>query len=172
MRLKTTVVMFNLILFALFCWGTIIQINNQRSTNEVMAKVHENIKLAQQLTSVTNQQIKPLHQTVATIEQMNDRLADTRKRLGNMNRSIHSVTVSEKNIVTGLDKLNSSTSKVLNQLIPISSLNQQLVSISSSIHHQTSNENDSLQTLSQLTKVSIDELTTLNRKLMWLSYLP
>lgn len=172
MWLKIGIVTLNFILLGLFGWGTYIQINNQRMTNEVMAKVHENIQQARQLTFVTNQQLKPLRQTVATIEQMNHRLADTRKRLGNMNRSLYSVTVSEQNIVMGLDKLNSSTSMVLNQLIPMSASNQQLVSISSSVHSQTNAENGYLKDLFRLTKISIEELTKLNQKLKWLSYLP
>lgn len=169
---KAWLLIINFTLFGLFGWGTYQQITNQQATNQVMIEVHQNVKQAHQLTKVTNQQLTPLRQTTSTIENMNNKLTDTEMMLTAMNGSIERVTVSEQKIVDGLDRLNGHTGTVLQQLNTLSSSNQKLVPLATTVASQTSTENDILTKLSQLTNISIQELAELNKKFKWLSYLP
>jgi TolA-binding protein len=170
--MRITLIVFNCLLFLLFGWGTYQQIVNQRASNQVMAEVYQEIRQAGALTHVTNQQLRPLAQTADTIDKMNQKLKNTRDRLTSMNQNLHNVTVSEQKIVEGLDKLNGHTSTVLGQLDALSTQNGQLIPSSSALEGQSGSENNLMSDLSKLTDISIRELQTLNRKLVWLSYLP
>ncbi|SEN29101.1 hypothetical protein [Lihuaxuella thermophila] len=170
--MKIALLMINLALFGLFGWGTFQQISNQQQMNRVMADVHQHIKEAHRLTTITNQQLQPLRETADTIKQMNSKLTSTHQMLSNMNRSLNRVTASEQKIVTGLDHLNRHTSTVLSQLNSLRDQNGQLVPQATALAEQTNTENDYLKTLSRLTSISINELAELNQKFKWLSYLP
>jgi len=170
--MKISLFMINLALFGLFCWGTFQQISNQRTMNQVMAEVHQNIREAHRLTTITNRQLKPLRETTDTIKQMNTKLTNTNQMLSSMNASLNRVTVSEQKIVSGLDTLNNHTSTVLSQLNTRRGSNQQLVPQATALAEQTNTENGYLKTLSHLTDISIKELKELNQKFKWLSYLP
>jgi septal ring factor EnvC (AmiA/AmiB activator) len=161
-----------LVLLALFGWGTFLQIENQKSTNEVMAKVKTNIQRARELTRTTNQQLAPLEMTGTTIEQMNNKLSRTHQTLSVMNSRIQSVIQSEQKIVSGLDNLNKKTAQVAEELKSISDTNRPISSAASGLANQTNGENRLMETLSALTDESIRQLRTLNRKMAWLGLLP
>jgi len=165
-------ILVQLILLALFGWGTALQIENQKSTNEVMNKVRINIQRARELTRTTNQHLAPLEQTASTIGQMNNKLSRTHQTLSVMNKRIQSVIQSEQKIVTGLDRLNEKTVLVAKELQSISKTNQSISPVTSGLASQTSEENSLLGALSDLTDESIQQLKTINRKMAWLGYLP
>ncbi|MFC7439768.1 hypothetical protein [Laceyella putida] len=170
--LKGVLLMVNLLLLALFGWGTVQQIKNQQATNQVMREVAHNVELTKQLTEETNRQLAPLRETSATIEAMNAKLAGTEGKLQNMNRSVDRVIASEQKIIDGLDRLNGSTRTVVGQLETLARQNERLVPTAAGVSSQTAEENRYIQSLSGLTNTSIAELSELNRKFKWLSYLP
>jgi TolA-binding protein len=169
---KASWIFVQLILLALFGWGTALQIENQKSTNEVMNKVRLNIQRARELTRTTNENLAPLERTASTIEQMNNKLSRTHQTLSVMNTRIQSVIQSEQKIVTGLDHLNEKTAQVAEELKSISGTNQSISPTASGLASQTAEENSLMRSLSALTDESIRQLRTLNRKLAWLGYLP
>jgi TolA-binding protein len=169
---KISLILFQLVLLGLFGWGTVLQIENQRNTNEVMAKVKTDIHRARELTRITNEQLAPLVMTASTIEQMNNKLSRTHQTLSVMNSRIQSVIQSEQKIVTGLDNLNEKTALVAEELKSIFGTNKPISSAASGLASQTSGENSLMETLSALTDESIRQLRTLNRKMAWLGYLP
>jgi uncharacterized protein (DUF3084 family) len=170
--MRITWLLANLVLFALFGWGTLEQISNQKQTNQLMGEVYNNIVLSYQLTKTTTDRLQPLPETAATIEQMNQKLDLTRKELTQMNQSLARVTVNEQKIITGLDRLNADTSVANDQLKSILEQNGQLVPLTRSLATQTDEENGLITALSRLTRTSIGELRELNEKLTILSVLP
>lgn len=172
MLARAVVWMINLVLLGLTLWGTFQQIVTQKSTNLVMAQVHQNIKKAQELTVITNQRLQPLRETADSIEKMNGKLDSTNQMLTHMNQSLNRVTISEQKIVTGLDQLNQNTMIVLNQIQRLQGANGRLIPPSSTVATQTQNEHDFMESLYEMTGTSIEEIAKLNRKFAWVGMLP
>jgi methyl-accepting chemotaxis protein len=162
----------NVVLLILFGAGTYQQIVNQKNTNLVMEEVYQNISRSRALTEQTNRHLAPLSQTAAVMQEMNQQLSDTKKRLNHMNEKIGRVNASEQKIITGLDELNEYTKNVYEGLGEISSQNKEIKQLSQTISEQSNRENRSLLDLSKLTRQSIQELNQLNKKLAWLGLLP
>jgi hypothetical protein len=169
---RAVVLTINLALLGLTLWGTIQQIETQKSTNQVMAEVHQNIKKAHALTVTTNHQLQPLRETADTIEIMNGKLDRTNQMLTHMNHSLNRVTISEQKIVTGLDQLNQNTYIVMNQINHLQGANGRLVPPSSTVAKQTKHEHDLMKSLYEMTGTSIQEIAKLNRKFAWVGLLP
>lgn len=77
-----------------------------------MEEVYQNISRSRALTEQTNRHLAPLSQTAAVMQEMNQQLSDTKKRLNHMNEKIGRVNASEQKIITGLDELNEYTKNV------------------------------------------------------------
>ncbi|MBN2911053.1 hypothetical protein JQC72_16290 [Polycladomyces sp. WAk] len=172
MLARAVVLTINFVLLGLTLWGTIQQIETQKSTNKIMAEVHQNIKKARALTVTTNRQLQPLRETADTIETMNGKLDRTNQMLTHMNQSLNRVTISEQKIVTGLDQLNQNTYVVLNQINRLQGVNGQLIPPSSTVAKQTQGEHELMTSLYELTGTSIQEIAKLNRKFAWVGLLP
>jgi uncharacterized coiled-coil DUF342 family protein len=162
----------NAVLLILFGAGTYQQIVNQKNTNLVMEEVYQNISRSRKLTQETNRHLAPLAETATVMQEMNQQLSDTKKRLNHMNEKIGRVNASEQKIITGLDELNGYTKNVYEGLGEISSQNKEIKQLSQTMSEQSNRENRSLLDLSKLTRQSIQELNQLNKKLAWLGLLP
>ncbi|GGE27114.1 hypothetical protein GCM10011571_31650 [Marinithermofilum abyssi] len=172
MTARAVIILINLALLGLTGWGTFQQIVTQKDTNEVMVRVHKNIRKAHELTVITNQQLEPLRETADTMESMNGKLHRSNQMLSNMNLHLANVILSEQKIVSGLDRLNQNMILVHGQLNTLHTQNTKVLKPASNVVQQTRSESSTLKKLYDLTGTSIEELAEINRKFAFLGYLP
>ncbi|PTX60700.1 hypothetical protein C8P63_1089 [Melghirimyces profundicolus] len=166
---RTLIILINLVFLVLIGVGTAKQIETQKENNQVMAGVHDNIKKAKELTTETNEKLKPLRATADTIEEMNGKLVRTKTMLTGMNQNLAGVINSETKIVHGLDELNRNTTQVIQQLDGVKQKNAALLGPAKTVAKQTGTEYGTIERLYSLTGISIRELAEINNKFGWLN---
>ena len=172
MLTRFILILVNLGFLGLMGWGVSQQIAIQEETNQVMSDVHENIRLAHQLTVVTNVQLDPLRETASIVEEMNAKLDNTVNLLSSMNNSLANVQASELNIIRGMDRLNKNTTMVMNHLGNISRINDLFLAPATRTAEQIRSEYALFEDLYDMTGTTIQEVAKLNRKFALLGKIP
>jgi len=172
MLARFIVILINLGLLGLMGWGACQQITIHKEISRVMAEVHENIRLAHQLTVVTNEQLSPVRETAAIVEEMNAKLDNTVNLLSSMNKSLANVQASELDIIQGMDRLNKNTTLVMNRLGNISRTNELFLAPATRTAEQIRNKYALFEELYDMTGITIQEMAKLNRKFALLGKIP
>ncbi len=170
--LRTVITLISLSALLAFGWGTYQQIKGQAETNKEMKRVAENIKKANALTATTVQSMKPLVETAAYLQKMNEGLSATGQLLTEMNRGLAGVTKSERSIIFNLAALNHSIGSTQSEIKRVSLENSKLVGFTRNMKTQVQTEYGSMQKLNLLTDTSVEELGKLNEKFRVLRVLP
>jgi uncharacterized phage infection (PIP) family protein YhgE len=136
--------------------------------NRAMEGVHQNVKVAKELTAETARALGPLRTTSDSLRQMNGSLVTIGADVGLMNDALIRLADRQRAILAGLGSLNGRMSDLMSDLTAIDERNAGMLKTNQGLAQQTEGQAGSLDSLADLTDQSIQHLHTINRRFAFL----